>query len=60
MSRKYFEDTSIPWDRFIRDHGFSFSLADVEQTVRRAQQYGLAGPIIHMLPQDIPQFLKAG
>jgi len=55
---KYFEDETIPWDRFIQDHGFSFSLDDVEQAVQKAQQYGLAGPIIHMQPRDIPQFLK--
>ncbi len=56
--RKYFEDETIPWDRVIHDQGFLFSLADVEKTVRRAQQCGLAGPIIHMQPQDIPHFLK--
>lgn len=54
---KYFTNDPIPWERMIREHGFSFSLADVEQAVRRAQQGGLAGPIVHIMPQEIPQFL---
>jgi len=58
--RKYFGRETILWDRIIREHGFSFSLADVEQTVRRAQELGLAGPIVCMQPQDIPQFLETG
>ncbi len=56
--KKYFAGETIPWDRIIRDRGFSFSLADVEETVRRAQQNGLAGPTIHIQPQDMPQFLN--
>jgi len=58
--RKYFDREGIPWDRMIREHGFSFSLDDVEQTVRRAQERGLAGPTVYVQPQDIPQFLKTG
>lgn len=58
--RKYFDRDAIPWDRMIREHGFSFSLADVEQTVHRAQERGLAGPIVRVQPQDTPQFLETG
>jgi Holliday junction resolvase len=56
--RRYFGREAIPWDRMIREHEFSFSLADVEQTVRRAQERGLAGPIVWLQPQDVPHFLE--
>ena len=57
---KYFANETIPWDRMIRDREFSFSLVDVEQAVRKAQQCGLVGPMIYTRPQDIPKFLERG
>lgn len=55
--RRYLEGDTVPWDKVIRDGGLSFSLADVEHAVKRAQDYGLAGPMIHARPQDMPEFL---
>jgi len=56
--RAYLEGDTIPWDKVIRDGGLSFSLADVEHAVKRAQDYGLAGPMIYTRPQDMPKFLE--
>lgn len=55
---KYLAGETIPWDRTIRNQGFSFLLTDVEEAVERAQKSGLAGPMIFTKPQDMPQFLE--
>lgn len=58
--RKYLADEIIPWDKVIRDQGFSFSLVDMKRAVERAQDCGLAGPVIYTRPQDMPHFLETG
>jgi len=57
-SGRYLAGESISWDKVIHERGFSFSMDDVEHAVRRAQDCGLAGPMIYTHPQDMPEFLE--
>lgn len=58
--RKYFTGETIPWNKVIRDQGFAFSLVNVERAVEKAQNCGLAGPVIYTRPQEMPYFLGGG
>jgi hypothetical protein len=37
---------------------FRFSIADLEQTARKAHQEGLASPVLHIQPHIMPDFLS--
>jgi Holliday junction resolvase len=53
----YFREEAVPWDKLINSQEFHFSINDLEQTVRKAHQFGLADPVIHIQPKRIPEFM---